>query len=174
MNEHDVTRPEPIRLIDGREMVIRRMRSDDAPRLQAFFDRLSPHARRMRFFTPMRLLSPRFAAELARVDFVERAAFVATFPREDDVRAVGRYHRDENDAANAEVAFTVQEDLQGQGIATHLLRHLTQLALENGITCFTALVLHENEDMLEVFRNSGLAARVINEGDLFRVEMKLA
>ena len=41
----------------------------------------------------------------------------------------------------AEVAFTVEEDYQGQGIASRLLAHLSSIAREQGIARFEAFVL---------------------------------
>jgi len=53
------------------------------------------------------------------------------------------------DAANAqrcaEVAFTVEEDYQGQGIASMLLRHLTGIARQKGVSQFEADVLPGNK-----------------------------
>ena len=54
----------------------------------------------------------------------------------------------------AELAFVVEEDYQGLGIARRLLRHLGIIAREQGITTFTAEVLFQNVAMLKVFKSS--------------------
>lgn len=168
---HELKQPELAKLRDGRPIVVRRIRPDDAPRLIEGFQRLSPRSVRLRFFSPLRELDPRFAQRLANVDFVTRAAYVVTFPDEDDILAVGRYEGMTN--ATAELAFVVADDLQGQGIATHLLQHLVALGRANGLERFTAMVLPENPDMLDVFRGSGLPMRVTHGGEAYRVELRL-
>ncbi|HKS90565.1 MAG TPA: hypothetical protein VJQ83_01455, partial [Tepidiformaceae bacterium] len=101
----DTLLPEVFQLRDGRDILIRRIRPDDAPRLSEHFSRLSPRTRRLRFFAPMRTLQTPFAERLADVDFVERAAFVAAYPGEGTLRGVGRYAQETPDAV--EVAFVI-------------------------------------------------------------------
>ncbi len=61
-----------------------------------------------------------------------------------------------SDVRSAEIAFTVEEDYQGQGIASSILRHLIHIAREHGVSRFEAYVLAENTAMLTVFARSGL------------------
>jgi GNAT superfamily N-acetyltransferase len=147
------------------------MRPDDAGRIAEFVARLSPEARRLRFFTPVRRLEARFIEHLVNMDFVTRAAFVVTFPGSDDILAVGRYEAESEDSA--EVAFVVQDELQGQGVATELLHHLAVLARANGLSRFTALMLAENTDMLHVFQHSGYPITVKFEGGVELAEMEI-
>lgn len=173
METHDIVEAEPVTLRDGTRIVIRRIRPEDWPELVAFVARLSLRSRRLRFFTPKGRVSTTFAQHLANVDFVDRAAFVVCFPGEVEVRGVGRYERNGPGSTSAEVAFVVEDRLQGLGIATHLLVHLRLLALKNGLQRFTATVLGENDDMLSVFRNAGMNAIFRHERDLVEVEMDL-
>ena len=168
---HDTGHPESFQLRDGRAMVIRRIRPDDAPRLQALHDRLSDRTRRLRFFTRLKRLDAGFAGRLATVDFVKRAAFAASFPEDDAIWAVGRYEIEPS--GDAEIAFVVHDDLQGQGLGSELLHHLAQLARTNRIPRFTATTLAENAEMLDVFRNCGLPCTVRFHGDTASVELDL-
>ena len=59
-------------------------------------------------------------------------------------------------ARSAEVAFVVEEDYHGQGIAGRLLRHLAGVGRSQGIAQFEASVLPRNKAMLAVFARSGL------------------
>jgi len=59
-------------------------------------------------------------------------------------------------ARSAEVAFVVEEDYHGQGIAGRLLRHLAGVGRSQGIARFEASVLPRNKAMLSVFARSGL------------------
>lgn len=170
---HDTTGEERISLKDGREMVMRRIRPDDWTELIGLVARLSPESRRFRFFTPKRHIPPAFARRLAIVDFKDRAAFVCCFPGETAIRAVGRYESDAPGSETAEIAFVVEDSLHGQGIGTHLLSHLRQLALANGKRTFVASVLGENDDMLELFRHAHPGADFQHERDIVHVTMAL-
>lgn len=152
-------------------MVIRRIRPDDAPRLGDFAARLSPNALRLRFFTPVRSFSTKRLQGFAEVDFVRRAAFVVTFPESEEILAVGRYEA--QDETLAEVAFIVQDELQGNGLATELLQHLAVLARANGFEELTALTLSENHEMLDVFHASGYPMTASFEGGVKRVVMDI-
>ena len=54
----------------------------------------------------------------------------------------------------AEVAFSVADEYQHQGIGTYLLRFLMRVARERGIRGFRANVLASNSGMLKVFQKS--------------------
>jgi GNAT superfamily N-acetyltransferase len=168
---HGTSAPEPFRLRDGRELIIRRIRPDDAGRLVSFHRTLSARTRRFRFFSPMKELAPDFATRLANVDFVSRAAFLGVFPENDQFAAVGRYEQD--GPASAEVAFVVHDSLQGQGIGSELLQHLAVLARAHGFETFTAMVLSDNIEMLDVFRHSGFPVRTSLNGDVTKVSMDI-
>lgn len=167
----DTLLPEVFQLRDGRDILIRRIRPDDAPRLSEHFSRLSPRTRRLRFFAPMRTLQTPFAERLADVDFVERAAFVAAYPGEGTLRGVGRYAQETPDAV--EVAFVIDDDMHGLGLGTELLYQLAALARANGYRWLTAQVLEENSEMLAVFRGSGFPYTARGDGAVVHVRMDL-
>lgn len=162
-SRHETVQPEAFMLRDGRLVVIRRIHPDDWRELQQMHQRLSPRTRRLRFFTHLRELKTDFAQHLSSVDFEERGAWVVTFPEERALRGVGRYECTE--AGSAEVAFVVEDDLQGLGLGSELLQHLADHARERGIQEFSAVVLVENVDMIEVFRASGYNMRITYEGN---------
>jgi len=168
---HETTRPEVFQLRDGRELIIRRIQPDDARRLAALTDHLSPEALRLRFFTPVRRLDEPTLRHFSEVDFDRRAAFVALFPVQDEVVAVGRYEA--FDEHSAEVAFVVLDELHGLGLASELLQHLAALGRRRGFDLFTAMVLAENGDMLDVFRNSGFAMTTSVEAGITQVRMAI-
>lgn len=161
-----------MRLDDGRELTIRAIRPEDAPRLQDAMHRMSSETRRLRFFTPMRDLPDALARDLANVDFAARAALVVTLGGEDAIRAIGRYSRDEDGAA--EVAFAVEDDLQGHGLASLMLQLLAEIALANGFEVLTGDTLAENAAMLAVFRKSGFPMHTVPEHDLLHVTLDIS
>ena len=149
-------------LRDGRTILFRSIRPEDAAGLQAFHERLSRETTRLRFFSAMPHLSEEMAERFATVDFGDRAAFVACFPGEDAIRAVGRYERET--AHSAEVAFVVQDNLHALGIGGFLLRMLAEHAQGERLERLTAMTLSENLGMLAVFRGCGYPTDVHFEG----------
>jgi GNAT superfamily N-acetyltransferase len=72
----------------------------------------------------------------------------------------------------AEVAFAVVDQFQGQGIGTALLQHLSSLAREAGLREFVAEVLPENA-MLKVFEKSELEVATRREPQAIHVVLRL-
>lgn len=169
---HETLEPEMFRLRDGRDIIIRRIRPDDGPRLSEHFSRLSPQSRRLRFFAPMKTLQSKFADRLANVDFVDGAAFVAAYPGEDTLRGVGRYAR--ADDGSAEVSLVIDDDMHGLGLGTELLYHLASMARLNGFDQLTAQVLEENTEMLGVFRSCGFPYTSHADGSIVLVRMDIS
>ena len=79
----------------------------------------------------------------------------------------------EQGTRSAEVAFMVEENYHGLGIASRLLQHLANVARAQGIAAFDATVLAENRAMLSVFARSGLPMGKRNEGGEVQVTLTL-
>ena len=74
----------------------------------------------------------------------------------------------------AEVAFTVVDKYQGQGIGAVLMRHLAALARSAGLKELIAEVLPENTPMLKVFEKSGLKLATKQEDGVVHVALQLS
>jgi GNAT superfamily N-acetyltransferase len=131
----------------------------------------------LRFFGPKQV-SHRDLKEATDVDFVRTVALVICMQNgaEEKIIGGGRYiafgHAELLD--RAEVAFMVEEDYQGLGIASLILRHLARIARERGITQFHAEVLQENKGMLAVFNRSGFPVKQEFAEGLVHVTLSLA
>ena len=75
---------------------------------------------------------------------------------------------------SAEVAFVVEEDYQGRGIASRLLANLAALARSQSITRFEADVLSQNSPMLAVFKRCGFPMRQRRDGSVIHLTLALA
>ena len=146
-------------LRDGKTAHIRPIRPEDAELLVQFYGRVSDRSKYFRFFSPMPKLSDRDVVRFTEVDHDRRVAFVLTL--QGQMIAVGRY--DVVEDGEAEVAFLVEDQHQGRGIAQILLEHLAQAARERGVERFVADVLPDNQRMIQTFRDAGY--RVVSAYD---------
>jgi acyl-CoA synthetase (NDP forming)/RimJ/RimL family protein N-acetyltransferase len=156
-------------LADGGVAHLRPIRPSDADRLVAFYERVSPESKYLRFFAPYPRLSDRDVKRFTEVDYVNRVAFILTLG--ENMIAVGRYDRVEDD--HAEVSFLIEDAHQGRGIAQLLLEHLAQAARERGITRFVAEVLPENRRMAKVFAEAGYRVSKGIEDGVLAVEFPI-
>ena len=141
-------------LRDGRTAHIRPIRAEDADLLVEFYSRVSDESKYYRFFSPMPTLSARDVSRFTQVDHDRRVALVMLLGGR--MIAVGRYDADpESHEPEAEVAFLVEDEHQGRGIAQLLLEHLAQAGRERGIERFSAEVLPDNQRMIQTFRDAG-------------------
>ena len=100
---------------DGNTAVIRPITPGDAPALEQFHTRQSPDSRYLRFFSPKPTLSEDELERFTTVDFVDRVAFVVE--QHGEFIAWASYERWKN-REDAEVAFMVDDEHTGKGIAT--------------------------------------------------------
>jgi GNAT superfamily N-acetyltransferase len=164
-------------LKNGQKVRIRAIRADDKARILEAFENLEAESIYTRFFQAKKTLTDRELKAITEVDFENIVGLVVTIgPEEKEVIiGAGRYAAFDTDDGrrSAEVSFTVEEDYHGQGIASRLLRHLSQIARGKGVGQFEAEVLANNRAMLAVFSQSGLPMQKQHEGDTVHVTMSL-
>ena len=151
--------PEPVTLKDGTQVVIRPIRPDDAEELQAAFQRLSMESIYLRFLSVKKELTDAEAKQLATVDYTSRMAFVAICAENgrENVIGVARYAMDDPHKPEiAESAVVVQDESQGRGLGTLLLRRLVSYARRQGIRTLRGNMQIGNNCMLNMVRRSGL------------------
>jgi acetyltransferase len=155
----DSLAPEMVTLKDGKPMIIRAIRPDDADDLQATFQRLSIQSIYMRFLSFKKVLSDEEAHQLASVDYNSRMAFVAIYNEngKDIVSGVARYAiLDLNHPETAEAAVVVVDEYQGLGLGKQLLKRLVLYARTKGIECMRGNLQVGNDRMLLLVKGSGL------------------
>jgi len=163
-------------LKNGLQVTIRAIRPDDTERLLAAFKELDERTVYLRFFGP-RQMSHQDLTEAADVDFVRTIALVVCVQDGAGEKIIGggRYiaFGDAEPPDMAEVAFMVEEDYHGLGIAGKILRHLAGIAKDKGIVEFHAEVLPENKGMLAVFSRSGFPVKQEYEDGVAHVTLSL-
>ncbi|HZS07926.1 MAG TPA: GNAT family N-acetyltransferase [Blastocatellia bacterium] len=144
-------------LRDGAMLRLRALRPDDREKLKGLFGHCSPESIRFRFLHPVKSLTDAALNQLVDVDGAHNVALVVTQGEAVDERivAVGGFSECEDAPEMAEVAFLIEDAMQGRGIGTLLLDTLAELARRQDITHFSADVMTDNQQMLSVFRKAG-------------------
>src|SRR5262245_40191166 len=160
-----------ILLRDGSTLHLRPIRAEDAAGLMAFHKRLSPRSIYLRFFSPLPELDEQRAKSLATVNYDDTFALVGELGGR--LVGVARYYRDEKARDRAEVAFLIEDALQGRGIATRMLERLAEIAREKNIHAFEAYVLGDNRKMMDVFMHTGFEVERRLDGGVFQVAFSI-
>lgn len=140
-------------LKNGQTVEFRPVLPSDELAYRNFYYSLNEETIYMRFFFRMNIFSHAVVQQQwASVDYRKNMSLVGLLQKggHQEIVAVGSYA--DNLEGRAEVAFVVREDMQGQGMATHLLAQLEAIAKGNGFKGFVATVLKSNHPMLSVFR----------------------
>lgn len=164
-------------LRDGTPVTIRAIRADDRGRIVDAFQKLERESVYTRFFSHRREIPPDMLDRVAEIDFDHVGGLVVTLgegPAETVIGGASYFAGTTPEGTRAaEVAFTVEEDYQGQGLASKLMTLLTIIARRHGIRRFDADVLAGNAPMLSVFQRSGLPMRKRSEGGVIHLTLDL-
>ena len=161
-------------LRNGLQVLVRALRPDDGERVAEAFAKLDPESVYTRFFGPKPVLTANDYQTIREMDFDVRVALLVTLVEQgrEIVIASGSYSRFAADAA--EVAFLVEEDYHGLGIAGRILKHLGKIAVASGIVRFEAEILAYNKAMLRVFEGCGWPIKTSNEDGCLHVSLDLS
>jgi RimJ/RimL family protein N-acetyltransferase len=175
MTANEIT-PVVADLKGGLVVSIRALRPDDRARMAAAVRGLDPVSIYTRLFSHRKELTEAGLDRLMRTDPDNEVVLLATLGDGADERIIGsaRYVvTAEVPARTAEVAFVVEEDFQGRGIAGRLLQRLMDVARARGVARFEADVLAENASMLHVFERCGATLRKRADGGSLHIEFDL-
>jgi acyl-CoA hydrolase/GNAT superfamily N-acetyltransferase len=152
-------------LKNGKNIEFRPLLPSDEFAYRNFFYSLQEKTIYSRFFYRMKLFSHEVAQkQWASVDYRKNISIIGLLQRRGhkEIVAIGSYASADKDLA--EVAFVVREDMQGMGVASHLLGILETIARENDYLGFEATVLRENKPMIHVFKKRYPNAKSTNSG----------
>jgi RimJ/RimL family protein N-acetyltransferase len=164
-------------LRNGTPVLIRVAAAADRDKFVAAFEKLEANSIYTRFFSARKSLSAAELDRLGATDFVNGvtlAALVGSAPDETVIGGASYVALPSGGSTrSAEVAFTIEEDYQGQGLASKLLSTLVGIARQYGIGRFEADVLAGNASMLKVFERSGLPLSKARDGGVIHLVMDL-
>jgi acetyltransferase len=165
---HFAIRPYPAELVETvqwqeREIVLRPIRPEDEAQHLAFLQRLDPVDIRMRIFYSRRTIERSELARLTQIDYEREMAFIATgsdpVSGAQETLGVARALADP-DNEQAEFGIIVRSDLKGGGLGERLMRKLIGTLRRRGTRRLVAIVLRDNERMLELGRDLGFSITV--------------
>ncbi|MGD9330420.1 MAG: GNAT family N-acetyltransferase [Desulfobacterales bacterium] len=136
----------------------RAIKPSDVEDMRRLFYRFSDEAVYYRYFSPIKTMPHAKMQSYVNVDFSRTLSIVGLVREmgEGRIIAEARFVREPHGPV-ADVAFVVDEQYQGSGIATFMLKVLIRRGKERGLQGFKADVLSSNKAMLKVFEKSGLA-----------------
>ena len=170
-----------VTLRDGQVVTLRPIRPEDADAHAAFFARLTPEDVRLRFFAPIRSLTPEQIARMTQIDYDREMAIIAT--TEDgsagaeggaipETLGVVRIIRTGDEG---EFAVVVRSDVKGRGLGTVLMRAGLAWARAVGLRRVVGEVLAENAPMLAFVRSLGFTVeRSAEDPELLLASIALA
>ena len=135
----------------------RAIRPSDEEEMRRLFYRFSDKAVYYRYFTPIRSMPHARMQSYVNVDYRRTMSVVGVVGElgQGHIIAEARYVRHQ-DRPWADVAFVVDGEYEGRGIASWMYGLLIRLARERGLHGFTADVLASNMGMMKVFEKGGL------------------
>jgi acyl-CoA hydrolase/GNAT superfamily N-acetyltransferase len=136
------------------EAHIRVIKPTDESMIRDLFYNLSEGSVYFRYFSPKRSMPHDNLQKYVNLSEEEGLSLVVTIgPRENRrIIAEARYVKEPGERFY-DTAFMVDENYQGKGIATFLLKYLVEIAKERGVAGFKADVLVSNRSMLKVYES---------------------
>ena len=165
--------PSPIAVTadNRRHYLLRPLRRDDRGLIERALTLLSERTLYSRFHGRGHRLSPQDLDYLTKTDGRDHVAWLVIDPAENEMGgaiALGRYVREVGTPCRAEVAMTVCDRHQGQGVSKVLLGALGASAVAAGIERFCGNLLADNAAMQSLMQSLG-ATLTIDHG-LIRAE----
>jgi acetyltransferase len=154
---------------DGRAVVIRPIRPEDAEGLAGFVRRASPEDIRYRFFNRLRELPPAQVARLTQIDYDREMAFVAL-----DGTAIAATARLVLDGAGGgEFAVLIDAAWKRGGLARHLMGRLVEWGRDRGLRRIAGQVLADNAPMLRFVHAVGFATQRTEDPEILEAYLEL-
>ncbi|MDJ0391394.1 GNAT family N-acetyltransferase [Roseomonas sp. E05] len=151
----------PWTLPDGRRLLVRPIRPEDAAAHAEAFRHLTPEDVRWRFFSQLKELPPAQIARMTQIDYDREMAFIAVETRPDGShRTVGVARLIRQPGSNeGEFAVVTLPGWKGQGLGRHLMERLFEWGREQGVETVVGQVLADNMPMIGFVRALGFALK---------------
>jgi len=148
----------------------RPIKPSDEEEMRRLFYRFSDEAVYYRYFTHKKSMPHSRMQAYVNIDYRDTMSVVAVVDEPSKGRIIGeaRYVK-YPDKPYGDVAFIVDEEYQGYGIATYMYKMLLRLAKERGLQGFTADVLPANKAMMRVFEKGDAEVKATLEDGIYHL-----
>lgn len=162
-------------LPNGRDVLIRPIRPDDAQPLRAAFPLLEPGEVRMRMLSENGELSEEMADKMSRPDPRNEFAIVVAEPLPPGEAMVGAVARASIVPGGRDVEFSilVSRFIAGMGVGRHLMRRLVRWARGKKVDRIYGDVLEVNQPMLSLAQSLGFHREASDDPGMVRVVLNL-
>jgi acetyltransferase len=141
---------------DGRPYLMRPIRPEDAPALQASIADSNPEDIRLRFFQALQQLPDSLAKRLTQIDYDREMAFVVFDEAVMPAEGVGVVRLSlDPDRTRGEYAIIVRRDRHGTGLGFRMMQEIIAYARSQGVKQVFGDVLSENTAMLAMAEDLG-------------------
>jgi len=156
----------------GLDLLLRPVKMNDEHLLKDFFYALSNDSMYRRFISTRTDMHHERLQPFVVINYTREMVILAVVGHQEQEMIVGmaQYVIDEV-THTADVAFVVRDDHQAKGIGAALLSYVTYLAKKSGLLGFTAAVLMENRQMLQLFEKMGFIIEKRAEGGMYDLRM---
>lgn len=159
---------------DDLHVRFRAIKPSDEDQMRRLFYRFSDKAIYYRYFSPIKTMPHAKMQAYVNVDYRDVISMVGLVgePGNQTIISEARIAK-YPDKPFVDIAFVVDEDYQGYGIATFLFQMLVRLGKERGAVTMTADVLSSNRAMLKVFEKGDYPVTAKLEGGAYALSIDL-
>jgi len=150
--------------VNNQEIKFRPIKPSDEDMMRRLFYGFSDESKFMRYFTPIRIMPHIKMQPYVNVDYHTVVSIVGTIQHKGRERIISeaRYSFDKK-RDQYELAFVVDDEFQGIGIAKFMLNYLIIIARERKIKALYATVMAKNNRMAKVFEKAVIKPEIIEE-----------
>ncbi|MBP0447486.1 GNAT family N-acetyltransferase [Roseomonas sp. SSH11] len=159
----------PFTTRDGRCLLVRPIRPEDAEAVADFVRNASPEDLRYRFFNRLRELPPAQIVRLTQIDYDREMAFAAMDGSR--IAATARLVLDTD--GGGEFAILVGTDWKRGGLARQMMSRLVEWGRGRGLRRISGQVLADNTGMLRFVRAIGFATRRTEDPEILEAYLEL-
>ena len=154
----------------GVKIHFRAIKPSDEEDLRRLFYRFSDESVYYRYFSPIKTMPHKQMQEYVNLECERTLSIVgvAGDSFKERIIAEARYVKDPV-RPYADIAFAVDENYHGLGIASYLYKMLVRLARERGLKGLTADVLASNKPMMRVFEKGDLRMNAQLDDDIYKL-----
>ena len=165
---------ECVALKDGRKVLLRPIRPEDAPAHLEFIRTLSAEDLRLRFFGVVRTFEFSDMPKFTQIDYDREMAFIASLDVAGEPRTVGVVRTSTRpDNESAEFAIIVASDMKGQGLGTLLFEKMIRYCRTRGTRVLEGQTLPENSAMIALAKKFGFAVSTNLEEEVVQMHLDL-